>query len=617
MRSVQAVLAASTICGVLTATALGAEPMSIVTVAPKDSIAVVNIPNWRDMRAAFDKTSLARVWREPSVQRWIDEAVENAKGDDAEFAKMMARWREFAEQIDEPTGAVGLAIHMAETKSLEADYPAKQMPHVLMVSDFGPGAENIETEIAKLLHEGVADGELKLEERSEDGVMIYSISFPEDAEDEPAGDEEMEDDEFDFEDFEGPEYDYFKTVHMARVGQLMVVGSHKESFTDCLADVRAERSSGLADEPLFKDSMAQIGAGNHIAGTFMLTAGLRTQIREELSGPMMMPIPIPIELPKLFEELGLTEFKSASLGMKFNTDKADIEQVVGLLAESKKGVFALLETEPTPFNPPAFTPADAVSVGRLTFKFDKLMDVIRNIAGTFPADMKAEIDGALQGFDAQFGPALRALGPNIYTSTTITRPMSAQSESQIWAITCSDEMAVNNALAAMAAQIGAEPRDFQGFQVYDGGFAPVAFGLGAGHVFIGQSEAVENALRSASQPGDGPKLADEPRFRRAVSQLGAQGNAYSFVAGREMIELAYWQIKNAGRMAIEQMREAGIDIPEEDEAEYIDEDLEKWTKNLPPVDDIAKHFGDSVMVVRPTRDGFLMESLTLRPDSAK
>ena len=136
------------------------------------------------------------------------------------------------------------------------------------------------------------------------------------------------------------------------------------------------------------------------------------------------------------------------------------------------------------------------------------MNVIREVAGTLGDEMRAEVDAGLQVFETQFGPAVRALGPNVFTMSTIQRPFSASSESQVFAIACRDDMAVNNAVGSFAQEIGAEARDFQGFQMYDGGFVPISIGIGGGYLFLGQTEAVENALRVASQPA-GSKIGDE------------------------------------------------------------------------------------------------------------
>lgn len=610
-----AAIAANVLVAGFVTTAVGAEPASITTIAPKDSLAVISVPNWKTMRAAFDQTGLARAWREPSVQRYIDDLMEQAKTDDADLSKVLGRWREFSKEVEEPTGAVGLAIHLAETPSKEEGQPSQKLPHVLMLADFGEGAEKAEREIVALLREGVADGAMKLEEVARDGSVIYTITFVErEPEAKPNDGMADEDDEFDFEfEDEGPEFDHLDTMYMSRVGRVLLLGSHEQTFGTSLRDVQDGRSSGLADEPLFKDAVAQIGSGNHLFATFMLTDSLRSEIRTAMgAGGVPLPLPIPVDIVKVIETAGLSEFKAATIGVKLNTERADMEQHIGLLAGSKKGLFTLLDSDSTAFAPPAFASADATSVGRLTVRFDRVMSVVRELAAAFPNEMKAEVDAGLQTFETQFGPALRALGPNVFTMTNLARPFTATSESQVVAIACADDMAVNNAVGALAQQFGAEARDFQGFQVYDGGFVPFAMGIGAGYLFLGQTEGVENALRAASAPAGAAKLADEARFRQAVAQLPHEGNAYSFVSTKDAIEYSFWQMKNADKIAIEQMRAMGFEISEEDEAEWKDDEAAKWTKNLPPAEDVSKHFGDSIMVVRPTPDGFRFTSMTLR-----
>ena len=255
MRTSVAALAANLLLAGVAFPVIAADPVSITAVAPKDSLAVISVPNWPAMRAAFDQTSLARMWREPSVQRFIDDAVEDAKQDDADFSRVLARWRDLSKEVDEPMGASAWPCiwprPVGRTDEPMAPAALRDDRRLRLARRLKGRSSNSSR--------GCCGGDLKLDEASRDGV-IYTFSFIEraDTPKRPEGHGRRRRFDFDFEFDDGESaWDHLNTMHMTRVGSVLLVGSHERRSPPRRRTCQDGRSSGFGDERVFKDAVTR------------------------------------------------------------------------------------------------------------------------------------------------------------------------------------------------------------------------------------------------------------------------------------------------------------------------------------------------------------------------
>lgn len=598
-----------------------AEPVSIAEVAPRDTFVVISVPNWQVMRQNFDKTAAAKIWKDPATQKCIDDLLDERKKEDPGFNDFLDKWHETMKELDEPTGAVGLAVHLAEAPkpAQNADDtmpPPGKVPQVLLLSDFGANAEKVETKIMSLMEEGQKDGELKLDERKVGSVTVHIVTSVEKPKEKPApvdvdGDGE---DDIDYSDFEDDSMSHLETMQFARVGNVLLLGSHIGTFDNAIEKIETGKGESLADDKSYIATLAQHPKDSHAFAAFVMSTGLRDQIVSGLDA-MSQGMGTGLDPKKILDTIGISSFQSISMGVQFNTERADSEQTISVLVPEKKGLFTLLDTESSAFVPPAFVGAETTTLNKFVFRFDKLFDVARSIVATMPEEARQEAMSGIQGVESQVGPAFKALGPEIYQIQSIDKPLSVTSQKSVVAIKCTDELAVNNAIVGFAGMMGLEARDFQGFQIYDNQMAQMAIGIGAGYVFSGNPESVENALRTAAQPGDS-RLANDARFKAATGTLRDEGNIYSYSATRETMEYAYWQLQNMDKMLKAQFAAMGMDAEDMDESMYA-EAIPAWAKKLPPIEGITKYLGDAVSSFKPTPDGFRGHSMMLRPAAGK
>lgn len=591
---------------------------SITDVAPANAFALIQIPDWPGMRRSMAQTSFGAMFEDPEIRSFIDKGIKELRSDDAEFARFMDEFKEAIDEVGEPTGSMGLALFLAPAPASPEDDaddgdeepgedPASTVA-ALMVCGFGEKAEAAETRLLALLEDGRKSGELALDERTVHGVEVHKVTFVADTAEDDEADEEDEDDfDFEFEDEDTPP----PPLHWARVGETFIAGTHELGFDAAIEQITSNRPGPFTDSELFAESLAQHPRETQVFATFLFTADLRKLVEGNLGDQADM-IAGGADPSGIFRALGLLNFRSASIGLRFNTARADAEQTIGIRVPEKSGIFTLFDAPATPFVPPAFVTSEATAVTRYTVRFDKVFETVRGAVAAVPGEMRQQAEGALQTAENTMGPAFRAMGPEVYQVQSITKPFSATSEQSVTAIRCTDELAVNNAIVGFVGMIGLEARDFQGFQIYDSELNPaMAIGIGAGYLFLGNSEGVENALRSAAQPPDS-RLADSPRFKAAIAQLRNQGNIYSYTAGPEAIEYLHWSLQNSDKIALEQWRAMGVEIPPEEEAEYVDE-VPDFLKEMPPASTFTKYFGDTVLVMESTPDGFKGHSLSLRP----
>jgi hypothetical protein len=136
-------------------------------------------------------------------------------------------------------------------------------------------------------------------------------------------------------------------------------------------------------------------------------------------------------------------------------------------------------------------------------------------------------------------------------------------------------------------------------------------------MFIGQTTSIEGALRTAANP-NAPRLADEERFKNAVSQMSAQGLSFGWTDTRELVQYGEWRARNSEQVYRAQLEQVFGDDPEF--REFIDEDVREYRenmpdflKNIPNLAVVYESLGDIITDTQNTRDGILMRIRVLKP----
>ncbi len=621
---------AAALCG-FTSFAAADNPL-IQDIAPTDTFLFVSVPNWTAAKTAFMRSPVGGLWQDKSMQDWVEKIWKDMHDSaDAEEIELLGDLREHLEAIGEPAGAIGgawsLALDPQARAAAEGEGPG-MISHMLLMADFGPGAEKAEAAIIEFLEEQEKKDRLSMLPVNVAGIDAHKIELKVDADAPIADPDDDVNDPDGFDDFGGMDdlggldfasflggNDGLITLFLARSGTAIVLASRQNGLEHALDRLAGANRPHLADNADFAAALAQHPRGGHLFAGVFLTDSVREMIRGAGSGLSgLLPLPIDgdaLGMEKIFATLGLAPVKAITLGARLDAQVQGVEameQTFGVLLAEKKGLFGLIEGEGAPLDPPMWIGADVAGVGRFNVRFERIIPLLEEIVKILPPELADFAAGGVQFAKASFGPALAVMGPEMYVVDSITRPLSATSQATTTAIKIRDELAVANAVSGIAAQAGLDSRDFQGAQIYDDAGATFAIGLGFGWLFIGEPSGVENAMRRAANPGvAGQPLAASERFRRAVSAANAAGPGLmqSWTDDIQRIEHGIWAANNSDAIMRQEWVSMGLDPAEVDEImEGVETDAPEWLKDMPSADLFKKYFDSSAVSFRSTPDGF-------------
>lgn len=594
--------------------AAAAEPVTIADIAPKNAFFVAGADAAAAMWTSFDNTGFKAIWDDPAFQTWFKkhskETIDN-------FAADLETLGLKLEDLKRPTGPVGFAAWFTAGNNDDASKP----PAILALADFGDNADDMNTKLVEAMEKADQQQAIDLSEKDHQGVTIYTARFPEN---DPEAEREL--DPQDDEDLEammaaaadtGPP---FPELHYARADSAFLLSSEITAIENAIDRLKGDNLDAIADEPRFTDARKRLGPAEAYA--VILAAPLLDMTKAANPDDDMGGF-----LSSLTGPLGFDTLHAAALGLRFDTDDAMMEQTYSIVAPEKSGIVALFDTPAMKFTPPAFTSAEAASIVIFQFNFPGVIPLANKFVESLPEESRAMVGQQVQAATMFFGPILANLGPEVCVVGNLTRPLTADSQQQVWAIRMRDATALQQALAGSLPMWGFESRDFQGNQIWslkEGGFIPadsVALGLGLGWLFLGPPVAVENIMRQGGA-ADNPKLADEKAFKAATTPLDNNSIAYAFSRVSASLDWYEWYSKNFDKvLEAEAAKLFGDEPPADDEERQWRDDAKKnmldsvpaWFKDPPPISIFRKHLGDTVLEIKSTDAGFDGRSLMLRP----
>ncbi|MCH2140040.1 MAG: hypothetical protein MK100_03295 [Phycisphaerales bacterium] len=191
------------------------------------------------------------------------------------------------------------------------------------------------------------------------------------------------------------------------------------------------------------------------------------------------------------------------------------------MPDGKGGMLELMATMDDRGRLPDWISPSAIAISSMHVSFGSIPDWFRGVVASNPF---------LMGFGQLFEqnePTIRSmidpLGERMLMESTVTRPLTVDSLASVMRIDCTDPRSLSDALAASAPQVGLEPREFQGHQIWSTdplqGMAMPVPGLNMGRLsmavvgnalFLGQDGAVEAAIRaSGTTSAEMPKWLDQ------------------------------------------------------------------------------------------------------------
>lgn len=566
---------------------------SIEQIAPENSIVVASVADMNRSMERLRRTPLYELWNAPEMTDVRKEMADSFENDFAELLRELGLEKDVQWY---PSGSAGMAVFTvvdAETGRI--------IPAMVAFADYGASAAQMAEAIQKMLARQERDGEIEYEEKDILGRTVYAITPLE-------SDDDMEfdfEDEFDFgfNPFEGLVDFSAETMYYVRNGDALMICTDLGALTEILDGLDKGGKGGLADRADYRTMMDRIGPGD--AHMILLTRDLMKLI-QGIDGTGMASMFGPIA------KSVIGDINAIGSAMTFDGPKAMCEmRMMVHMPNGKSGLSKLVDAPAPRGAMPPYVNADALSYSVLAFQFSRVAEVAREIVQANPmlqfwaGEVMDVVNGPVHDF-------LSTLGNSITHASSMTRPITMDSVSQLFAFEVKRPQDLENQVAMWAPEMGLEPRDFLGHRIFSspamGMMMEMALGLGGGRMFLGTERDVEQGLRSLADRDRQGGLADDAAFKRALALLpDGPVVAWGYIDMVSSLEVA----SVVERLSTEQMmEELRREFPEL--AAEIGDDMDEqsaWDKMDPTV--LRRYLGPMIWQVQSTSDGFVAQAYML------
>lgn len=598
---------------------IAAELPKTAKIVPPQTIVMVNIDNFSQLKTQFEKTPLYKLYTDPAMKPFVDNVKvqweEMKKKSDDEMLRLIADANVW------PKGRAAVALVLDEQAKDTNE------PQVVFVTQWGDNIGKVKDTVNKIVAKAVEKG-ARREAEDYRGVNTIRITR---------------------ESSNGLSYCF--------IDDCLIGSMNPDVLKFVIAQVKGAASPTLGDDSDFNATLGAVGpaADGQINFYVNIKQIAKVAMSEDADG----------KIKTLINNLGLTNV--TSLGVSVDVGRGTGGKTSGKaflkIDGDKKGVCKMLEVESAPLRMPRFVSASSSSVSVFNLNIKKAYAELGAILNNFSPQMAAMLYMPLLPPGPQGEPALQLktdlidhLGSQIILAQSIKKSPSGTASSAepqtLVAIAIDNRNALEKSLSSLHEKMMAPgnpdaKRQLLGHTIYtvdvsgflpflgagqrapmqalpgpDAGIhkaPPAAFSVTDTHLILGAESAVEQAIRTLGG-GQGESIDSAKWFAKAKSSIpsavglaGLQDNA----ASGEFFWSTVRQIKKKGEggkpggevgMSVNSNTLVPQMILSQAGADTIDFSL------LPEFGAVRKYFGvsSSYGISRP--DGFFFEFKYLNPD---
>jgi hypothetical protein len=357
---------------------------------PPETILLVDIGNFSQLRTQFEKTNFYKLYKDPSMAAFVED--------------FKTKWREKVKQMNNelvrtifdtkilPQGRVGLAVVLNEkTKDTNE-------PQILFITQWGQSIDKIKEAVDKMVQKAIENGAYR---KAEDyrGVNIITIAR------QPAS-----------------------TVSYYFADDCLVGSTNLDILKFIIAHIQGATSPTLASYSDYTNIMKATGPYHDIDLYVNLKRAIEITVAEDTTGKAKTTL----------MNLGLDNITSLSFssGIGRKPDSSFCGIALLKIDGAKRGIFKMLDLESAGISPPAFISASTYSVVLLNLNIKKMYDELYNILYSFDPQAAALMQMPLLPPSPQGEPGVQLkadiidhLGSQIVTTQSIEK-QSATADAQ-------------------------------------------------------------------------------------------------------------------------------------------------------------------------------------------
>ena len=313
----------------------------------------------------------------------------------------------------------------------------------------------------------------------------------------------------------------------------LVVGTDPDGVASAIGVMNGnEEKDSLSNSKLWSELTSRVKVEGDASGVILLTNLADTVMRIDSSGTAMMILP----MVKSFvgDVDGIMETVTFS-----SEDNAALDATYTLyMGDGRNGLLGLVSDKTADVEIPAYVTQDTLSYSQLQIDMDRVVPFIMETISTNPM-LAMQIGPQSEQIEQMLQQAFSPLGSQVHMLSTGYMPINADSLGYLISVECTDEPAFSDFLSTVMPGMGAEPKDFLGYQIYTvdlggGMMLPMemsfSFTVAGGNVFIGSTRPVEQALRSIANPEKSTLATNDNDALQFISRRNATGWGYSDIA---------------------------------------------------------------------------------------
>ena len=569
---------------------------------PHETILLMNIDNFQQLKTQFEKTSLYKFYKDPAMAAFVDSAK--------------TKWHEKIQKLDDndifkailstdiwPQGRVAVALVLNEQNK---DF---NEPPVVIITQWGEGINKIKEAIDKMLKKNIEVG--GHQKRSEDyrGVSI-EISINEAS----------------------------SQLNHCFIDDCFIAATNLDLLKFVIAHIKGSASPTLADDADYNAAMKTVGPHHDIDFYINIKQIIKTTLAEDPDG----------KEHQWTANLGFDNIAALGCSVAVATSPGSSGSAKAFLKinGAKKGICKMLDMESAVFKAPPFVPASTYSVTFFNLDIKKAYDELYSILYSFNPQYIA----MLQAMDLPDSPdgepglklkndVISHLGSQIVLSQSVNKPFSNSSmptESLI-ALAVNDRNALEKSLSLLHGKLLAANnpdarRELLGHTIYllgssalpylRPGLTPMqaptesnapqiptlAFTVTDTHLVFASEPAVERAIRALSS-ADALSIGSAKWFTSAKSAVPSVVGMAALEDNAASSEIFWWMAKQSSKAASAAVSAgpASIKLGSTGISELVNLSL------LPEFDAVRKYFGLSAFYGISTPEGFFFEFKDISP----
>jgi len=598
--AVRKTLLAVTACLLLAATSASARELpKAAKLVPPQTILLVEISDFAQLKSQFEKTTLYRLYTDPAMAAF----VANAK----------QKWQQEVQKLDSnnifkgffdaglvPEGKVALAL-------VDVPQADANKPPAVVITQWGQKIAEVKAAMNKVLEKNAELGGHKKPGEEFRGVSVETIV-----------------------DEQGSEFSY------CFANDCFIASVYPELLKFVVAHVQGAGSTTLLDAGDYSSTIGAVGPYHDIDIYVNLSHIISNALAKDASGRVKSTI----------SNLGLDNVSAlaCAIGLARTPGNWYDGKAILKIDGAKKGICKALQADSAPLDAPRFIPASTYSATFLNLDIIRAVEELINILSSFSPQLAAPLYMPLMPPTPDGQPPVQLksgiidyLGSQIIVAQNADKPYSKDSApaQTLVAIGVRDRASLEKNISQIynAMVLPSNPeamRELLGYTVYTVNLAglpfmprpgnrpmgapaaptqtpqvpKLAFTITDTHIVFGTEATVERAIRTLAK-AEAKSLVSEPWFRAAKAALPSAVGLATVENRAVSMELLWWMVKQspdsaavpAGSSMAFSFAGGGL----------LDFDL------LPEFDMVRKYFGVSVFYGISRPDGFFFEFKDINP----